>query len=177
MILATVALLASAAAPAPCYVHSPTGIVFAASPGGLTCSEPRVDDPAREEVSVRYEGDRLHKPIFVTVFVYRKQLPTSRPDEPLLDHLERVRREVARAYSGTTCKSWTPEGRPRMRGFRCTGRDEEIGPIELANFIGLEDMGSWWLKVLATTPADYRDGERDLSMFLQGFVLQRPVKR
>jgi hypothetical protein len=169
MVLGTVLWLATAAM-APCFVHSLSGIEFR-KPPDLVCSEPRILDLARGDALLRSSRSRLT----VTAYVYRKRAPISAPDESLVLHLEAVRAEVARRYTGLQCEPWVHDAHPRMNFLRCTDRSAEIGPDDLVTFIGLEDSGSWWLKVRATSPANDREAsERDLAAVLQAIVAGAP---
>lgn len=169
--LGTVVWLATAAM-APCFVHSLSGIEFR-KPPDLVCSEPRILDLARGDALLAYKSSRSR--LTVTAYVYRKRAPISAPDESLVHHLEAVRAEVARRYTGLQCEPWEHEAHPKMKFLRCTGKSAEIGPDDLVTFIGLEDSGSWWLKVRATSPADDREAsERDLAAVLEAIVARAP---
>ena len=150
-----------------CFNHSPSGVEFGPAPAGMRCGTPTMLDPQRGDSSISYKSDRSERHLTATAFVYRRLPPLSAPDEPAGDQLERVRAEILEKYKDLSCEAWSPKSQPRMIGLRCVGHSSEVGPQEVVTFVGLEEVGQWWLKIRATAPvAERAASEEDLESLL-----------
>ena len=140
-------------------VHQRTGLVFPPATAHLSLSRVRALSSDRRDAAFTYQGSGPN-PLTVTVFVYAKAEPASRPDEPLAEHAERVRGQVLDRHPGGECTPWL-EGVPGLTNAsqEACWLEAQIGGStqKLRSLIVLVDLGSFWLKYRATAPAMQRD--------------------
>ncbi len=136
------------------FVHKPTGVRFPTDSGAVSIENVRSLAPDDRDVAVTYKSSGAACCLTITVFMYAKLPPLSRPDETLESHATEVRKGITSKYPAARCTVWKPKGAEsdRKTSREVCSFEADLGGKEqpAVSFTTIRNVDRFWLKYRAT---------------------------